>query len=78
MARLSGLQKDVIHLYRQCIRTVKTKPRDTQPHWKNFIHEEFNKYKKLPKKEFNTIEYLLRTGHKKLEMYSNPQLKDIH
>ena len=78
MARLSGLQRDVLQLYGKCIRMVKTKPTDTHEHWRNFIHEEFAKYQHLPKKQFNTIEYLIRNGHRKLEMYLNPQLKDIH
>lgn len=78
MARLSGLQKKVLHLYKSCFRTIKTKPKETRIHWRNFIHEEFFKYKNIPKKQFNTIEHLIRNGHRKLEMFQNPQIKDIH
>ncbi|RCK58979.1 Succinate dehydrogenase assembly factor 1, mitochondrial [Candida viswanathii] len=78
MARLSGLQKEVLHLYKDCLRTVRSKPVDTRAHWRGFIREEFGKYRGLPKKQFNTIEHLIRNGHRKLEMFKNPQIKDVH
>ncbi|CAB4253744.1 similar to Saccharomyces cerevisiae YDR379C-A Protein involved in the assembly of the mitochondrial succinate dehydrogenase complex [Maudiozyma barnettii] len=76
--KLSGLQKEVIHLYRQWVRMAHTKPIDTQPRFMNFIHEEFGKYRDLPRKDFTTIEYLLRTGSRRLQMYSQDDVKDIH
>ncbi|CCE91831.1 Sdh6p TDEL_0D02470 [Torulaspora delbrueckii] len=76
--RLSGLQKEVIHLYRGCIRVAHTKPRPNQPHFVSYIREEFGKYKGLPKKDFTAIEHLLRVGHKRKDLYSQPELKDIH
>lgn len=76
--KLSGLQKQVIHLYRACHRTVKTKPQENRAHWKSYIHTEFSKYKHLPKKQFGAIEHLLRVGDRRLEMYLSPQIKDIH
>ncbi|EDK46174.1 conserved hypothetical protein [Lodderomyces elongisporus NRRL YB-4239] len=76
--RLSGLQRDVLSLYKQCMKVTYTKPRATQHHWRNYLREEFHKYLHLPKKQFSTIEHLLRTGNRKLEMFLNPQIKDIH
>lgn len=76
--KLSGLQKQVIHLYRSCMRCVKTKPVENRLRWKQFIHEEFMKYKHLPKKQFGAIEHLVRVGTRRFEMYLNPQIKDIH
>ncbi len=38
---------------------------------------EFAKFQQLPKKEFSTIEHLLRTGYKKYEMFSAPEIKDV-
>lgn len=76
--RLSGLQKEVLHLYRGCFRIVLTKPRPNRPHFVSYIREEFGKYKDLPKKDFTTIEHLLRVGHKRMKLYSRPELKDIH
>lgn len=39
--------------------------------------DEFRKYHKMPKKEYTTIEYLLRTGYKRYEMFAAPEIKDI-
>lgn len=38
---------------------------------------EFNKSITLDKKDFNTIEYLLRKGQRQVDMYSSPGIKDI-
>lgn len=78
MARLSGLQKEVLQLYRKCMRCKNTKPVQTRDHWKSFIKEEFEKYHHLPKKQFSVIEHLIRQGNKRYELYLNPQIKDIH
>ncbi|CCC67740.1 hypothetical protein NCAS_0A11820 [Naumovozyma castellii] len=78
VARLRGIQQDVIHFYRQCIRAAMKKPVETRPHFIDYIHSEFGKHKNLQRKDFTTIEYLLRVGNKKLKMYSQPELKDIH
>ncbi|QLG72083.1 hypothetical protein HG535_0C04370 [Zygotorulaspora mrakii] len=76
--RLSGLQREVLHLYRTSIRIAYSKPVDNRPRFFSFIHEEFGKYKDLSRKDFTTIEHLLRVGKKKVEMYSKPELKNIH
>lgn len=76
--RLSGLQKEVLHLYRSSVRVAHTKPVQNQPHFINYIREEFTKYRDLPRKDFTTIEHLLRVGHKRVKMYAQAELKDIH
>ncbi|AET39660.1 Sdh6p Ecym_4637 [Eremothecium cymbalariae DBVPG len=76
--RLSGLQREVLHLYRRSIRVAYNKSSDSRPHFVSFIRKEFAKYRDVPKKDFNTIEYLIRIGHKKVDTYSSPELKDIH
>lgn len=78
MPRLSGLQREVLKLYRQCMRAVRKKPIDKQDHWRDYVRLEFAKYRHLPKKSFSVIEHLLRTGHRRCEMYLNPQIKDIN
>jgi succinate dehydrogenase assembly factor 1 len=78
MARLSGLQREVLKLYRQCIRAAHTKPPQNKDHWLRYIRQEFSKYQNLPKKQFSVIEHLLRLGHKRYEMYNSPHIKDIH
>ncbi|KAF2134149.1 hypothetical protein P153DRAFT_363134 [Dothidotthia symphoricarpi CBS 119687] len=78
MARLSGLQRDVLSFYRQCLRAVREKPSDTRPHFRDFARGEFRKNIGVGKKDFGTIEYLLRRGRNSLESYSDPGIKDIH
>lgn len=78
MPRLSGLQREVLKLYRACFRSIKTKPHGTRDHWKAYIREEFEKHRSLPKKQFSVIEHLIRVGHRRYEMYLNPNIKDIH
>ncbi|AJU65877.1 hypothetical protein H758_YJM451D00611 [Saccharomyces cerevisiae YJM451] len=76
--RLSGLQKEVLHLYRASIRTAHTKPKENQVNFVSYIHEEFGKYRNLPRKDFTTIEHLLRVGNKKIATFSHPELTNIH
>ena len=75
---LSGLQREVIALYRQLLRMVRTKPEETRDHWRQFIRAEFVKHRGIPKKLFLVIEHLIRTGHRRYDMYLSPQIKDIH
>lgn len=60
------------------MRSVRTKPPENREHWRKYIREEFEKHHRLPKKSFSVIEHLLRVGHRRFEMYSNPTIKDIH
>jgi hypothetical protein len=39
---------------------------------------EFRRNKHVDKKDFAAIEFLLRTGNRKLEMYSAPGITNIH
>lgn len=74
----SGLQKQVVHLYKTCIRQAYKKPIETRENWLSFVHGEFFKYKDIPKKQFGAIEHLIRQGNRRFEMYLNDQIKDIH
>ncbi|TGO56413.1 hypothetical protein BCON_0078g00300 [Botryotinia convoluta] len=75
MARLSGLQRDVLALYRKCLRESRKKPamKEARKHFEAYARLEFNKSITLDKKDFNTIEYLLRKGQRQVDMYSSPE-----
>ncbi|KXL41645.1 hypothetical protein M433DRAFT_72641 [Acidomyces richmondensis BFW] len=77
MNRLSGLQRDVLTLYRRCLRAAREKPVSTRPHFEAFARKEFQKHLKMDKKDFITIEYLLRRGSRQLELYKSPGVTDI-
>ncbi|RDL36822.1 Uncharacterized protein BP5553_06174 [Venustampulla echinocandica] len=76
--RYSGLQRDVLALYRKCLRESRKKPASTRAHFEAFARKEFQKHLHFDKKDFSAIEYLLRKGQRQLEMYSSPGIKDIH
>jgi succinate dehydrogenase assembly factor 1 len=77
MARLSGLQRDVLGLYRQCLRAARKKPTEKRPHFERFARHEFDKNITMDKKDFSTIEFLLRKGSRQLEIYSASNITDI-
>ncbi|KUL87135.1 hypothetical protein ZTR_05540 [Talaromyces verruculosus] len=78
MRRLSGLQREVLSLYRKCLREVRKKPEDARANFRAFAQSEFRKQLDVNKKDFSTIEHLLRKGHKQLETYSSPGIRNIN
>ncbi|CCF47527.1 hypothetical protein CH063_04187 [Colletotrichum higginsianum] len=74
---LSGLQREVLSLYRQCIREIRKKPETAQPHFRTFTRTEFDRYITVDKRDFSVVEHLLRKGRRQLETYSSPSIKDV-
>lgn len=77
MPRLSGLQRDVLALYRQCLRAARQKPADTRPNFERFARREFERHVELDKKDFSAVEFYIRKGHRQLETYSAPGITNI-
>ncbi|KAJ5195132.1 uncharacterized protein N7498_008570 [Penicillium cinerascens] len=77
MARLSGLQREVLSLYRKCLRAIRQKPLESRSNFQNYARAEFQKHLSVNKKDFGAIEYLLRKGHRQLEMYASPGIRNI-
>ncbi|CEJ81700.1 Putative Heat repeat protein [[Torrubiella] hemipterigena] len=75
--RLSGLQKEVLALYRQCLRESRKKPVETRPNFEKFSRAEFTRHLTVEKRDFAAIEFLLRKGKRQLELYSSPGIKDV-
>ncbi|KAK3335390.1 complex 1 protein-domain-containing protein [Cercophora scortea] len=75
--RLSGLQREVLSLYRQCLRECRKKPQATQAHFRTFARREFEKNIQLDKRDFSAIEFFLRKGRRQMEMYASPGVKDV-
>ncbi|KAK3898271.1 complex 1 protein-domain-containing protein [Staphylotrichum tortipilum] len=76
--RLSGLQKEVLSLYRSCLRECRKKPDASRPRFQAFARAEFQKNIKMDKKDFGAIEFLLRKGRRQLEVYASAGVKDIN
>ena len=77
MPRLSGLQKDVLALYRQCLRAARAKPGHTRPNFESFARREFEKNIEMDKKDFAAIEFLLRKGNRQLETYEATNITNV-
>jgi succinate dehydrogenase assembly factor 1 len=75
--RLSGLQREVLALYRHCLRECRKKPAATRKHFQVFARNEFEKNLKIDKRDFGAIEFLLRKGRRQLDIYASPGVKDI-
>jgi hypothetical protein len=43
-----------------------------------YLRAEFHKNRGVGKKDFGTIEYLLRRGRRQLETYQDPGIRDLH
>lgn len=77
MPRLSGLQKDVLALYRLCLRAARRKPDENRANFEAFARREFDKNIDMDRKDFSTIEFLLRKGRRQLEIYDAPNITNI-
>ncbi|PVU96929.1 hypothetical protein BB561_000875 [Smittium simulii] len=74
---ISGLQKDVLQLYRSFWRAIREKPTENHKNLKACIRNDFQKHKNMNKRDFETITFMLRSGKKKLEQFKSPSLKNI-
>ncbi|KAJ7134635.1 hypothetical protein C8R44DRAFT_663253 [Mycena epipterygia] len=76
-ARRSGLQKEVLSLYRRALRIPRTKPLPTRPKWDLMIRYTFRKNAaSASPRAVSVIEHLLRTGKRQVSMYEDKSVKD--
>ncbi|CAH9055102.1 unnamed protein product [Cuscuta epithymum] len=72
--QLSGMQKQVLSLYRQFLRAAQSKPqKEERRQIECLVSAEFRRNAvQVDRKNFLYIEYLLRRGKKQLEMLKSP------
>ncbi|OIW07578.1 hypothetical protein TanjilG_08465 [Lupinus angustifolius] len=71
--RLSGMQKQVLSLYRGFLRAARSKSDEDRHKVESIVSEEFRcNSKEVDRKNFLYIEYLLRRGKKQLDQLKNP------
>ena len=73
--RLSGIQKQVLSLYRSFWRVARSKEPDTRLHIERYVGAQFRRdAHAVDRKDFQRIEYLLRRGSKQLELLKANQI----
>ncbi|CAL5211755.1 unnamed protein product [Lathyrus oleraceus] len=71
--KLSGMQKQVLSLYRGFLRAARSKSEEERCKIESVICQEFRcNSKEVDRKNFQYIEYLLRRGYKQLDQLRNP------
>uniref|UniRef100_A0A2P2J6L9 Complex 1 LYR protein domain-containing protein n=1 Tax=Rhizophora mucronata TaxID=61149 RepID=A0A2P2J6L9_RHIMU len=71
--RLSGMQKQVLSLYRGFLRAARLKSTEERCRIKSIVSAEFrHNSKEVDHKNFLHIEYLLRRGKKQLDQLKSP------
>ncbi|KAJ1434995.1 Complex 1 LYR protein [Sesbania bispinosa] len=71
--RLSGMQKQVLSLYRGFLRAARSKSDEERRKIESIVSQEFRRNsKQVDRKNFLYIEYLLRRGNKQLDQLRNP------
>ncbi|KAH9854678.1 hypothetical protein C2E23DRAFT_883775 [Lenzites betulinus] len=77
MTKLSGLQRDVLALYRRALRMVSMKPPPSQPKFRLFVRYSFKTQGgAVSPRNISAIEHLLRRGKRQIEMYEDPNVRD--
>jgi len=75
----SGLQKDVLNLYKRALRIARTKPAETRAKFDILIRYTFRtQAASVTPRQLNAIEHLLRKGNRQLETYEAPLVKDCY
>lgn len=77
--KLSGMQKQVLSLYRGFLRAARSKQTtEDRRRIETIVSTEFRKNsKEVDRKNFQYIEYLLRLGHKQLDQLKSPDMVSI-
>ncbi|KAK3172234.1 hypothetical protein Dsin_001639 [Dipteronia sinensis] len=73
--RLSGIQKQVLSLYREFLRVARSKSGEDRHQIESIVSAEFrHNSNEIDCKNFIYIEYLLRRGKKQLEQLKSPDI----
>ncbi|WZY90755.1 succinate dehydrogenase assembly factor 1, mitochondrial [Brassica napus] len=74
--KLSGMQKQVLSLYRGFLRAARST--EDRKRIQTIVSTEFRKNsKEVDRKNFQYIEYLLRLAHKQLDQLKSPDMVSI-
>ncbi|KLO04765.1 hypothetical protein SCHPADRAFT_840230 [Schizopora paradoxa] len=75
--RKSGLQREVLALYRRALRIASKKPAVSQDKFRTFFRYNFHvNAQSISPRNINAIEHLLRKGRRQLEQLEDPAVTD--
>jgi succinate dehydrogenase assembly factor 1 len=66
--RYSGIQKEILNLYRNFLKEIKKKPADSQIALLGYVRQQFKEKASLNKRDMNKIEYWKNFGQQKLQI----------
>jgi len=76
--KLTGLQREVLGLYRTVLRASKVKEAAGHPGIVASAREQFRREaESVGKRNYQKIEYMMRRGQKHVKMLSDPQVKNV-
>lgn len=79
LSKLSGMQKQVLGLYRSFLRVARLKTPEERRRIESTISNQFRlNAKNVDRKNFLYIEYLLRQGKKQLEQLKSPDTVGLY
>ncbi|EMD39940.1 hypothetical protein CERSUDRAFT_103849 [Gelatoporia subvermispora B] len=75
--RHSGLQREVLSLYRRALRMVNSKPEPARPKFLLYVRHAFRtQATAVSPRNISAIEHILRRGRRQLEMYEDSKVRD--
>ncbi|KAG2001816.1 hypothetical protein CC2G_013015 [Coprinopsis cinerea AmutBmut pab1-1] len=73
----SGLQKEVLNLYRRALRMARSKPPSSRPKFLLYVQYNFHiNATSISPRNVSAVEHLIRKGTRQIEMYEDPSVKD--
>ncbi|EFJ51616.1 hypothetical protein VOLCADRAFT_79757 [Volvox carteri f. nagariensis] len=75
--RFTGLQRQVLGLYRACLRSIRAKPEEARPSLFAFARSEFERNRNISPRDIQRIEHLLRHGRKLMELLKASEAKGV-
>eukprot|EP01128_Nolandella_sp_AFSM9_P012382 TRINITY_DN9222_c0_g1_i1.p1 TRINITY_DN9222_c0_g1~~TRINITY_DN9222_c0_g1_i1.p1 ORF type:complete len:121 (-),score=21.84 TRINITY_DN9222_c0_g1_i1:205-540(-) len=73
----SGVQLEVLRLYRQFVRVAKAKPEATRAQTLATVRRKFREGAQIPRTQYERIEYYLEVGHRRLKMLSADEIRSV-
>ncbi|PRW33837.1 heat repeat [Chlorella sorokiniana] len=75
--RLSGLQRQVLSLYRSSLRAARAKPGASGDSLAAMARSEIEKHRDIDRKDILLIEHLIRKGRRQLELLSSASVTGV-